>query len=341
MKKWGLVITILSVLLMATGCSQVSKKSVSAPKSDHSLNIFSQALQSKVPTVWFPISFGGSAKLQSEGLSTETEVPSIFVIQNGRVTRYVASTDNWGLLPDSANEKLQQQDKSLTLGELSKMSTADIIRKYQSLDKATYKFYQNHLLKQILSHAEKYVASGKAYDGEDLTQEELSANDKYAGRVFKWLKESGSGSYQAPKSQKIQAYVAPDNTGNNTKQEKILFCNVVNWGKHSHFVDDEQLAKQLGIPTVTAEDGGDVETRMSIQLPTHTVRRSLGSELNLTPSSSQVSQVIYKNHYYGYWESENYAVITPKETFARLGTMNTKFKLDKPTSKGVDKLNLY
>lgn len=330
----------LLVLLMLVACGN---SSVAKTTSNKKLKLFTEAMQSKTATVWFPLNFEDDYHNSNEvELSTATKIPEIIVVKDGKATQYSAVTyantdeDYWG-------RSYHNYDNAPTLGQLSKMSTNQIIKKYQTLDKEAFNYYKNNLIKQIIKINDQKMASQVVPTNASSTaQASIKAiqagNAKYSPKYVNWLNNTAKA-YTKPRAQTIRAYIAPDSTGNSTKQEGLLLSKATIWGNNDRFMTDESLSKQLGIPeTVTVND--TPQKAITFDLPTQNSLRSWGASFQFIPSSEQISQVIYKNTYYGFWGGQKNALITPKETFKRLGTSNTKFKLDDPGDKNIGKLTL-
>lgn len=350
-KTIGLIIFILLIGGTLSACGKQSRVHTGTKKpagisNNKSMKLFSQALQSNTATVWFPASTGDNYNEKGAQLSTNFKIPQIAVLKNGKATFYTAVTWNPTLV--SGVYAVQQygqssdfKDYSLTLGEISKLSTDEIIKKYKTLDKKIYAYYQNTMTNKMVLEAKQaqkgILANGLG--GAEVEANEKATYDKYADTVYSAIKRSSSGAYQTPTAHKAQAFIAADDSGNKTSTERILFDSTL-WGSKRVLSDDMSLTKDLNIPIRNQIDSDGMDTNMYMTVNYQTMLRSEGQYFDITTDSQQVKQTIYKNKYYGYYGSSSDYLITPKETFKRIGTSNTTLRLDNPNDKGIQKLQI-
>ncbi|WP_156300988.1 hypothetical protein, partial [Lacticaseibacillus sharpeae] len=160
-KTLAIAVGILAVLSLSA-CGQKSDSGSSTPAapvvSDKPLKLFSQVMQSKRTTVWFPIDFTDAFHTQGESLNTETKVPDIVVVKKGKATRYTSVSQNKinNRYSDEGEQiDVEPLDNAPSLGELSKMSTEQIIAKYKKLDKEAFANYKGTILKQEIQYVNK------------------------------------------------------------------------------------------------------------------------------------------------------------------------------------------
>ncbi|MFT9098009.1 hypothetical protein [Liquorilactobacillus sp.] len=344
-KSIGLLMCFLLMGLALSACGERSKLHTGTQgegriSNDKSMKLFSQALHSSTPTIWFPVSTGDGYNEKGAQLSTRFKIPQIAVLKNGKAIFYTAVTWNSALVTGkyAMQHKDDFKDYSLTLGEISKLSTDEVIKKYKGLDKKVYNYYKNTLTNKMILEAkqeqEDILANWSMPAGKEL---EKTTYDKYADTVYSAIRRSASKSYQAPTSHSVQSFIATDSSGNKTAKERIWFDSTL-WGTKKVISDNMSLIKDLNISN-RKFDGMDVA--MYVNVNYRTMLRSSGQYFDITPNSQQVKQIIYKNKYYGYYGSNNDYLITPKETFKRIGTSNTTLRLDNPTDKGIKKLQIF
>ncbi|KRM86999.1 hypothetical protein FD19_GL001583 [Lacticaseibacillus thailandensis DSM 22698 = JCM 13996] len=334
-KFWALAVGLMAVLALSA-CGHQSKK------------FYGQALQSRKPTVWLPIDF--RAQIEQTGkvsMDASTEVPEIFVVKNGMAVELSAVTAGDSLHPTYYSRKdwtVRSFDKALTLGQLSKMSTDQIIAKYEALDKKTYKYYRKSFVDNVVANGNRimtddYVENG--FDGDDDVDMRINYDRDYAQKYFNWLQNTASGDYVAPTPQKVKAYIAPNSSNNKGKtaiREKVVFGHAQVWGKKQMPIDTAEFDRRMGIPVQDSNSGGKI-SNMSFNATAMPALRNNGWWMELSAKPDRIDKKIGSSRFYGF-RASTAAILTPKETFKRLGTSNTKIQLDKAGDKGVGKLHI-